>query len=154
MTAYFKAEDSLDPKIVALMRGWKARAKGEFVVESKQRPRVARQYAHYRTERILKSLAQWLRGQGIDSKKCQHTLRKEFGSLIASEHCIYAASRALRHADIQVTAMHYLDKKQRISVGLGKFLQPENLEEIKFTQKVSTLATASQSDSGSETATA
>jgi hypothetical protein len=32
---------------------------------------------------------------------------------------IFAAPKALRHADIAVTAAHYLDKKERVSVGLG-----------------------------------
>lgn len=41
-------------------------------------------------------------------------MRKEIGSLIADEHGIYAASRFLRHADIRITAAHYLDKKRRI----------------------------------------
>jgi hypothetical protein len=35
---------------------------------------------------------------------------------------IYAASRALRHADIGIASQHYLDKKKRVSTGLGKLL--------------------------------
>jgi len=57
-----------------------------------------------------------------------HTLRKGFGSLMADKHGIYAASRSLRHADINITARHYLDKKQRVSIGLGNFLAKENLK--------------------------
>jgi integrase len=51
-----------------------------------------------------------------------HTLRKEFGSIIAAEHGIYAASRLLRHADITTTAQYYLDKKKRVTSGLGGLL--------------------------------
>jgi hypothetical protein len=52
-----------------------------------------------------------------------HTLRKEFGSKINDAHGIYAASRALRHADIAITSQHYLDKKSCATVGLGHLLK-------------------------------
>ena len=125
-----KSEDSLgevdlDSGLVALMRVWKATAKGEFVIESDVEPRLGKNYAHYRANRVSDDLAQWLRAQGVEDRKALHTLRKEFGSLVAQEHGIYAASRALRHADIQVTAKHYLDKKQSISIGLGHLLKPD-----------------------------
>lgn len=138
-TRYFsaKSEDSLgevdlDTDLVALMRGWKAKAKGEFVIELPVSPLMARSYQHYRTGRITNKLAEWLKGKGVEDRKYLHTLRKEFGSLVAQEHGIYAASRALRHADIQVTAKHYLDKKQRISIGLGRLLTPGNVQAVDF----------------------
>jgi hypothetical protein len=40
-------------------------------------------------------------------------------SQICDRYGIFAASRALRHADIAITSQHYLDKKQRTSIGLG-----------------------------------
>ena len=51
--------------------------------------------------------------------------------MIATKKGIYAASRFLRHADIQVTAMHYADHKERVTVDMGALLQPENVTEIK-----------------------
>ena len=138
-TRYFsaKSEDSLgevdlDSDLVALLRGWKAKAKGEFVIEAAISPRLAKSYQHYRTERITEKLALWLKDKGVEDRKYLHTLRKEFGSLVPQEHGIYAASRALRHADIQVTAKHYLDKKQRISIGLGRLLRPDNVQAVDF----------------------
>lgn len=137
-TRYFsaKSEDSLaevdlDPEIVALMRGWKAKGEGEFVIHSGNKALTGKSYVHYRTGRVMQALADWLRAQGMEERKYLHTLRKEFGSLVAQEHGIYAASRALRHSDIQVTAKHYLDKKQRISIGLGRLLAPANVIEFK-----------------------
>ena len=50
----------------------------------------------------------------MKAQKPIHTLRKEVGALIASEQGIYAASRYLRHSDIQVTAAYYADKKRKI----------------------------------------
>jgi integrase len=132
-----KSEDSLgevdlDPELVVLMRGWKAKAVGEFVVQGEVQPRLGKGYSHYRAFRVAERLAEWLRGKGLEDRKALHTLRKEFGSLVAEEHGIYAASRALRHADIQVTAKHYLDKKQRISIGLGRLLAPANVVAADF----------------------
>jgi hypothetical protein len=49
-------------------------------------------------------------------------LRKEFGSLVNQKHGLYAASRALRHADISTSARHYIGKKERVTVGLGHLL--------------------------------
>jgi len=55
-------------------------------------------------------------------------LRKEFGSQLCAKYGIYAASRMLRHADIRVTAEHYLDTKERTPIGLGNLLAiPDNV---------------------------
>jgi hypothetical protein len=55
-------------------------------------------------------------------------LRKEFGSQVCAKYGIYAASRMLRHADIRVTAEHYLDAKKRTPIGLGNLLAlPKNV---------------------------
>jgi hypothetical protein len=62
-----------------------------------------------------------------------HTLRKEYGSQVCAQFGIHAASRALRHADIGVTAQFYTDSRARISSGLGHLLAPapENVTPIK-----------------------
>ena len=73
-----------------------------------------------------------LRAKGVDDRKPLHTLRKEYGSIVADKLGIYAASRALRHGDVQVTATHYLDKKQRITTGLGSVFLPENVKSANF----------------------
>ena len=62
--------------------------------------------------------------KGIAANKPLHELCKEIGALIATEHGIFAASRFLRHSDITTTARHYADHKARITVGLGKYLNP------------------------------
>jgi hypothetical protein len=86
------------------------------------RPRRSSTYRHYRCNKIFKSLFAWLKSKGVSSANPLHTLRKEFGSRINEVHGIYAASRALRHADIAITSQHYLDKKSRATVGLGHLL--------------------------------
>ena len=66
----------------------------------------------------------------MESYKPVHTLRKEAGSIIATKAGIHAASQFLRHADIQVTAMHYANHKERVTVEIGSFLQAENIRPI------------------------
>jgi len=71
---------------------------------------------------VYDGLMTWLREKGVTALKPLHELRKEFGSTIANEHGIFAASRALRHADIAITSQHYADKTRRVTTGFGKML--------------------------------
>jgi hypothetical protein len=54
----------------------------------------------------------------VTASKKLHELRKECGAVIANTMGIFAASRALRHSDIRLTAQYYADKKVRITTGL------------------------------------
>lgn len=122
-----KSEDSIgdvevDAELLAVFRGYHARATGEFVIESSIAPRAGTGYSHYRCQELFDALVQWLRAHGVDTTTPLHTLRKEFGSQICARDGIYAASTALRHADIAITSQHYLDKKRRVTVGLGGLL--------------------------------
>jgi integrase len=123
-----KSEDSIgdveiDPELVEVFRRYHAEARGPFVIASKVKPRLDVQWEHYRCTSIFESLIAWLRGKGVTTKTLLHSLRKEFGSKVAAEHGIYAASRLLRHADITTTAQYYLDKKKRVTSGLGQLLK-------------------------------
>jgi hypothetical protein len=61
-----------------------------------------------------------------------HTLRKEYGSQINARHGIYEASRALRHADINITTQHYIRNTKRIAPELGHLLKgAENIIEMQ-----------------------
>jgi integrase len=123
-----KSEDSLgdvelDPEVLELFRGFHARARGSFVIESRNDPRPGATFEYYRAQDHFEKLVAWLRKNGVRSKTPLHSLRKEFGSQICDREGIYAASRALRHANIAVTAAHYLDKKKRVVSGLGHLLK-------------------------------
>ena len=138
-TRYFKAksdasngEVDMELELVALLRGWKLRATSEFVIEGEMMPRLGVGYSHYRLQRQLDSLVQWLRGKGVDAPKPLHTLRKEYGALVLRTHGIYAASCALRHEDLQVTVRHYADTKERATPGLGAMLAPPNVQTVEF----------------------
>jgi hypothetical protein len=56
-------------------------------------------------------LTGWLRDHGIEVDKPIHVLRKEFGSRINPKCDIHAASMALWHADIGITAQFYADSR-------------------------------------------
>jgi len=92
-------------------------------------------YDHYRCQFHFGKLAEWLREKGVKSRTPLHTLRKEFGSQICDREGIYAASRALRHADITITSQHYVDKKKRVVSGLGHLLKDDQSD-----GKITTLA--------------
>jgi integrase len=62
---------------------------------------------------------------GVISSKPLHTLRKEFGSQIHARYGLLAASEALRHGGVSVTARHYIENKQRSVLGFGYLLKSE-----------------------------
>jgi len=116
-----KSEDSageidLDADTAALFKGFRARApKSLFVIESPNAPRAERKARCYRCNAVFERVNEWLRIQGVDTMKPLHTMRKEIGSIIASEHGIFEASRYLRHSDIRITSAIYADKKKTVT---------------------------------------
>jgi integrase len=123
-----KSEDShgdveVDPELIDVFRRYRTDTKGDFVIESGNAPRPEATYSHYRCERHFSALTKWLRAHGVAGNTPLHTLRKEYGSQMCAKHGIYAASHALRHADIAITSQHYLDKKRRATVGMGHLLK-------------------------------
>jgi integrase len=131
-----KSEDSagnveVDETFCSIFRGFLARASGPFMIEAAAREAGEKEWGQqYRCDAVFNRLNAWLRANGMDVAKPLHTLRKEAGSIIATQSGIHAASRFLRHADIQVTALHYADHKERVTVGIGALLKPENLTQI------------------------
>jgi len=116
-----KSEDSagvidLDADTLALFRGYRAKnPKAQFVIESTKPPSPEIKTRSYRCNEVFKTVLAWLRGQGVEAAKPLHTMRKEIGSIIASEHGIFEASRYLRHSDIRITSAIYADKKKTIT---------------------------------------
>ena len=132
-----KTEDSsgevaVDGTLSGLLQGFRARATSQYVIEGMEEGAASsRTWGHaYRCTPVFDFLTAWLRKQGVEGNKPLHTLRKEAGAMIATKKGIYAASRFLRHADIQVTAMHYADHKERVTVDMGALLTPENVTEM------------------------
>ena len=113
---------AIDKELAAMFRGWRAKATGSFVIEADAQPRTGTTYAHYRAQSDYDALLAWLRSKGVTATKPLHELRKEFGSQLCAKYGIYAASRMLRHADIHITAQHYLDQKERVTLGMGSLL--------------------------------
>jgi integrase len=116
-----KSEDSagvidLDADTAALFKGFRDRnPKSLFVIESPNAPRAGRQARCYRCNAVFERVNEWLRVQGVDTMKPLHTMRKEIGSIIASEYGIFEASRYLRHSDIRITSAIYADKKKTVT---------------------------------------
>ena len=129
-----KTEDStgdvaIDSEMVSLLRGFRAKAHGQFVIEGGVGGLTASKPwgQRYRCEDVFHRLMLWLRKHGVQGGKPIHTLRKEAGSIVATKAGIHAASQFLRHADIQVTSMHYADHKERVVVEIGALLNSQNI---------------------------
>ena len=125
-----KSKDSggdigLDAELVALLRGYLARAKGQFVLETPKKSRVEiteHKSRGYRCDATHRVLLDWLRKHKVPGKRPMHVLRKEIGSIIASRDGIFKASRYLRHSDIRITSRLYADTKTPVCAGLGAML--------------------------------
>jgi len=107
----------LDDRTVGVFMAFARAAKSIFVIESDAPGSRSKSAAggSYRCQRHFDVTLKWLRAQGIKANKPIHELRKEVGSIIASNDGIYAASRYLRHGDIKITAAVYVDKKERVT---------------------------------------
>lgn len=105
------------PEAVSVLRSFKKGSKSEFVLNGAQ-PNPAATYDYYRCDCTWRELHDWLRSKGVRQKKAIHALRKESGSLIASNFGIEAARQHLGHRDIRTTSSHYVEKKKRIEVNL------------------------------------
>jgi len=140
-TASLKSADSrgevpIDSSVVELLRGFRARATGAFVIECGDNLSGPRAWGrNYRAQNVFDRVTAWLRKHGVTAKKPLHELRKELGALITAEHGIYAASRVLRHADLSTTAAHYTDLKTRPTIPVGDWLIPGNVVPMKRSHK-------------------
>jgi integrase len=112
----------VDPELIEIFRGFHARARSGFVIESESDPDNGKPYEHYRCHRDFVELIGWLRAHGVVSRTPLHTLRKEFGSQINARFGLVAAQRMLRHAQVAVTAAHYVEIKARPVLGFGHLL--------------------------------
>ena len=116
-----KSEESIrtidvDPTIMEVFASYQKREQGGFVITSDVKPKAKSKYYHYRCSTHFRNLIAWLRSKGITRRNPLHELRKEYGSRVCQEFGIYAASRALGHTDISITAASYLDIKNRASI--------------------------------------
>ena len=127
-TADSRGEVPIDSGVVAILRGFRAKARGQFVIEAEGGQYGPRMWGrHYRADAVFTRLNYWLRRHGVTARKPLHELRKELGSLVTAEHGIYAASRVLRHSTVATTAGHYADLKVRPTVAIGSWLKPTNV---------------------------
>jgi len=122
------AKVAIDATLCGLLRGYKAKAASQFVIDGGTGEGGSRAWGQrYRCQEAFDFLLSWLRKNGVEDRRALHTLRKEAGSIIATKSGIYAAARFLRHSDIKVTAQHYADHKDRVSIDLGALLPAEEV---------------------------
>ena len=90
----------VDPELMALFRGYAARASSSFEIESDNLPRKAAKFENYRAQAVFERL----------------------GSMVNRKHGLSAAKDLLRHADNAITAAHYVDSPREATSGLGALL--------------------------------
>jgi integrase len=118
----------IDETLASVLQGFKAKARSSVYVleEGDASPASSKSWGrHYRCQEVFDRLTLWLRKHGVESRAPIHTLRKEAGSIVATQSGLLAASRFLRHADVQVTAMHYADHKERVTVDMTALASPD-----------------------------
>jgi integrase len=113
----------IDAELMKIMRGYAARARSNFVIESPNLPRKQATFENYRAQNVFERLTAWLRSKGVTAQKPIHELRKESGSTVNRKHGLTAAKDFLRHADIAITAAHYIDRPRQATSGLGALLK-------------------------------
>jgi len=121
---------SIDAELMTIMRGFHAKARSSFVIESANLPRKSATFENYRAQHVFERLTAWLRSHGVTAKKPIHELRKESGSMVNRKHGLSAAKDFLRHADIAITAEHYIDQARQATSGLGALLKAHADEKI------------------------
>ena len=109
----------VDPELLEIFRGYHARAK-DGCVESNSAPNNGKPYDYYRCQSDIQDLIAWL-PFGVTSKTPLHAA--EYGSQINERYGLTAAQEMLRHADVAVTAAHYVENKQRSVLGFGHILK-------------------------------
>ncbi len=122
----------LDKELLAMFRGWRAKATGAFVIEASGEPLTGTSYTHYRARRRFQCLDRVAeRQRRVSAQTTSRTPEGVWITGICAKHGIHAASRLLRHADISLTAAHYADRMRRVTFGMGDLLKaPPNVVPI------------------------
>ena len=107
----------LSPVAIEIIRSFKGESQSEFVLDGGD-PRPNATFDFYRADSTWRSLNDWLGSKGIRERKKIHALRKESGSLLASQYGIESAREHLGHRSIAVTSAVYVSKKARREVSL------------------------------------
>lgn len=113
----------MEPELAEYFQRLSRQARGIFVIESDCLPKKTTGWDHYRANAQYHALCAWLRANGVDAQKPIHTLRKEFGKLIAQKMGLFAASLGLRHSSVAVTEIFYANDDRPKVTGLGKLIK-------------------------------
>ena len=120
-----EANVPLDEMLIDELKKWQQTAKDKFVLDGPGIEEPKKWGRNYRCDETFKRTIAWLRTHGVDTLKPIHTLRKEAGSLVATEGGIQAAKQFLRHKSIEVTSAYYAYNKGNHTVDLGFLLDED-----------------------------
>jgi hypothetical protein len=113
----------IDKELLAMFRGWHAKATDAFVIEADAEPRNATTYAHYRAQADFDGLTAWLRAKDVTAIKPLHELRKEFGSHTA----VWIGSEMIVWGGLSFSGgVHYLDTGGRYNPATNSRISTSN----------------------------
>lgn len=117
----------MDAEISSLLQEMRGKATGLFVLEPDRKAKSSKPLKRepYRASATGAKLVSWLKSQGVTGTKPIHTLRKEVGSIIATDYGLLPAQRFLRHSTPTITAAIYADVKKVVVPGLGSTFRME-----------------------------
>ncbi len=95
-----------------------------YVVEPDREFTKTKAAQFYRCNDVFRTVIDWLKAHGVLTRSPLHTLRKEFGSVVASSGDIFQAQRQLRHSQISTTEQYYADGRKRATMPVGLLLNP------------------------------
>jgi integrase len=122
-TEHSGGDVQIDADLIEILRGYRAKARSTFVIDSPTLPRKHATCQNYRAHRVEKRLIRWLQSKGVNSQKPLHELRKESGSIINRKYGLTAAKDHLRHGNVSITAAHYIDVHREATTGIGSLLK-------------------------------
>ena len=120
-----EANVPLDTMVMGELKKWELSAKDKFVLDGPGVEEPKKWGRNYRCDETFKRTIAWLRTHGVNTLKPIHTLRKEAGSLVATEGGIQSAKQFLRHRSIEVTSAYYAYNKGHHTVDVGGLLDED-----------------------------
>ncbi|MHC1763101.1 MAG: tyrosine recombinase XerC [Verrucomicrobiia bacterium] len=122
-SAESEGDVQVDAGLFAELERTRRPGKTLFVIEPDTEHPKSKSAQVYRAAKTFDRVTSWLRKQGVMTEKPLHTLRKEFGSVVAAAGDIFQAQRQLRHAQISTTEQYYADARTRATMQIGAMLK-------------------------------
>lgn len=119
----FPVSDAIVKRIMSVRRELNPEKDDPYLIpDSASKSKGLRLMRHY------KKISAWLLKMNVPGNNRLHTLRKEFGSLVATKHGIFVASKYLGHSSVVVTEEHYASLVKQPDIDIGSLIDGDDSE--------------------------